>query len=67
MPEKPGHAIFAAGRVFWVLRHVMEVGKRRGIHLSGAGSSQISVNNARISARALELAVERTGMQFWAG
>ena len=41
--------------------HVMEVGKG-GDRFSWGGCSQISVNNARNSARALELAIERTGV-----
>lgn len=41
--------------------------KRRGWIFGRGGYSQIPVNNARNSARALELAIKRTGMYFWAG
>jgi hypothetical protein len=69
MPEKPGHIwvpFLGAGGVFWMLTHVMELGKGGG-RFSRGGYSQISVNNARTSAWALKLAIKRTGMYFWAG
>jgi hypothetical protein len=65
--EKAGLCLGALlGGVFWVLSHVMGVGKSGGRSFRG-GYNQISVNNARNRARALELAVERTGMYFRAG
>jgi hypothetical protein len=54
--------LLGAGGVFWVPCHVIEAGKGGGGFFRGRVYSQISVNNARNHARALELAIERTGM-----
>jgi hypothetical protein len=43
MPEKPGHVwvpFLGASGVFWVLSHVIEVGKGRGSIFLGAGTTK---------------------------